>query len=106
MANSKQRFPLPTEVVSAVTGAGFDAHEFTGHFGGGDHFAHFDGGRQSAHFGPHGGRAVYDPGGVFYGYDFGYGFGMAYPGWSPRRTARSIPMVTCRGTAVYWPYTG
>jgi hypothetical protein len=82
---------------AADGGGGFGAHEFAGHFGGGDHFAHFDGGRQFdggpqfAHFGPRGGRAVYGPGGVFYGYDFGYGFGMAYPGYVPPSYCSEYP---------------
>jgi hypothetical protein len=85
---------------------GFGAHEFTGHFGGRDHFAHFDGGRQFAHFGPHGGRTVYGPGGVFYGYDFGYGFGMAYPGYVPPSYCSEYPNGYMPGAGCYWPYNG
>jgi hypothetical protein len=87
-------------------GGSFGAHEFTGHLGGRDHFAHFDGGRKFAHFGRHGGRAVYGPGGVFYGYDFGYGFGMAYPGYVSPSYCSNYPNNYMPGAGCYWPYTG
>jgi hypothetical protein len=85
---------------------GFGAHEFAGHFGGGDHFGQFNGGRQFPHFGPYGGRAVYGPGGVFYGYDLGYGFGMAYPGYVTPSYCSQYPNGYMPSAGCYWPYTG
>jgi hypothetical protein len=97
---------LSSPAFAAHGGGGFGAHELAGHFGSGDHFAHFDGGRQFAHYRPHGGRAVSGRGGVFYGYDFGYGFGMAYPGYVPPSYCSEYPNGYMPGAGCYWPYTG
>jgi hypothetical protein len=43
--------------------------------------------------------------GVFHGYDFGYGFGMAYPGYVPPSYSE-YPNGYMPGASCYWPYTG
>ena len=85
----------------------FRCPEFAGHFGGGDHFGRLNGGRQFPHFGPHGGRVLsYGPAGVFYGYDLGYGFGMAYPGYVTPSYCSQYPNGYMPSAGCYWPYTG
>jgi hypothetical protein len=83
-------------------GGGFGGHGFAG----GREFAGHVGGDRLAHFGPHGGHPVYGPGGIFYGYDFGYGFGMAYPGYITPSYCYEYPNDYNPSAGCYWPYSG
>ena len=104
---------LAPAALAAHGGGGFEG----GHIGGA-HLGGFDGGHElpiaGGHEfagrvhgnGPHGGRPVYGPGGVFDGYDFGYGFGYAYPGYVIPPWCSQYPDDYNPGAGCYLPYIG